>query len=125
VSVTHDGKTVETVTSEDGSFAVADVRSGPVSVKVSAEGFDFDVVSVSDVAPGVTLPVIAPARYLLTGKVERDSLPIDTEVIQMAYGLFTRKMTFVSHDAKYVFRENGPLAENVLTSLHLFKNCLL
>ena len=80
VSVTHDGKTVDVITSEDGSFHVDNVRNAPLSAKVSAEGFDFDAVTLNSVEPGVTFPNIYPARYLLTGKVERDSLPADTEV---------------------------------------------
>ena len=80
VSVTHDGQTVDVVTADDGSFVVPDVRSSPVSAKVVFEGFDFDAVTLSNVDPGVGFPVIAPARYLLTGKIERDSLPAETEV---------------------------------------------
>ena len=80
VSVSHGGQTVDIVTADDGSFVVPDVRSSPMSAKVVFEGFDFDVVTLADVDPGVGFPVIAPARYLLTGKVERDSLPAETEV---------------------------------------------
>ena len=80
VSVTHDGKTVDVTTSKDGSFTVDNVRNGPVSAKVSAEGYDFDIVTLNNVDPGVNFPTISPARYLLTGKVDRDSLPADTEV---------------------------------------------
>ena len=80
VSVSHGGQTVDIVTADDGSFVVPDVRSSPMSAKVVFEGFDFDAVTLADVDPGVGFPVIAPARYLLTGKVERDSLPAETEV---------------------------------------------
>ena len=80
VSITHDGKTVDVITSEDGSFQIDNVRNAPLSAKVSAEGFDFDAVTLNSVEPGVNFPTILPARYLLTGKVERDSLPADTEV---------------------------------------------
>ena len=80
VSVTHDGKTVDVVTSKDGSFVVPDVQNSPVSAKVVFDGYDFDVITLNNVDPGVGFPVISPARYLLTGKVERDSLPLDTEV---------------------------------------------
>jgi hypothetical protein len=80
VSVTHDGKTEELITDASGSFSVDNVRNVPISAKVTAEGFDFDVANLNKVDPGVGFPVIAPARYLLTGKVERDSLPVDTEV---------------------------------------------
>ena len=80
ISVTHDGKTVEVVTSDDGSFIVNNVKNSPISAKVTFEGFDFDVVNVDKVDPGAGFPTIVPARYLLTGKVDRDSLPIDTEV---------------------------------------------
>ena len=74
------GKTEELITDASGSFSVDNVRNAPISAKVSAEGFDFDVANLNKVDPGVGFPVIAPARYLLTGKVERDSLPVDTEV---------------------------------------------
>ena len=80
ISVIHDGKTVEVVTSDDGSFIVNNVKNSPISAKVTFEGFDFDVVNVDKVDPGAGFPTIVPARYLLTGKVDRDSLPIDTEV---------------------------------------------
>lgn len=80
VAITYNGKTESIVTSNDGSFHVDNIRNGPISAKVSSEGFDFDTITLNTVDPGVNFPVISPARYLLTGKVERDSLPVDTEV---------------------------------------------
>ena len=85
VAITYNGKTESIVTSSDGSFQVDNVRNGPISAKVSSEGFDFDTVTLNTVDPGVNFPVISPARYLLTGKVERDSLPVDTEVSWLSW----------------------------------------
>jgi hypothetical protein len=80
VSITHGGKTVDVITAEDGSFQIDNIRTAPLTAKVTAEGFDFDAVTLNAVEPGLNFPNIFPARYLLTGKVERDSLPADTEV---------------------------------------------
>ena len=61
----------ELVTGQDGTFVLKGVSSPPLSFKAVLEGYDFDVVNVDKVYPGMKIPALKPNRFRLSGKVDR------------------------------------------------------
>ena len=75
-----DGAKQELVTGQDGSFVLKGVSSPPLSFKAVLEGYDFDVVNVDKVYPGMKISALKPNRFRLSGKVDRSGFHQDITV---------------------------------------------
>ena len=74
------GEKQELVTGQDGKFVLYGVSSPPLSFKAVLEGYDFDVVNVDKVYPGLKIPALKPNRFRLSGKVDRSGFNQDITV---------------------------------------------
>ena len=78
---TADGANWGAVSDEKGRFEFSGINSaGPLTTKVILDGYDFETATHDALSPQTELKAIVPARYRLSGNVDRSSMPSSLEI---------------------------------------------
>jgi hypothetical protein len=80
ITAEFNGKQQDLISGADGSFTLAGVSKGPLTLKATLEGYEFDTKVINKVDPDAQLPAWSPARFRLAGKVDRSGFEQEIRV---------------------------------------------
>ena len=71
INIETENSKQELISKTDGSFELKGISKAPITLKAVLDGYDFDTVTINNVEPGLKLDALKPARFRLSGKVDR------------------------------------------------------